>query len=48
MPLELIADRPGHAVLMTYEDTPFGEAYLDMNEHPERGIKLGVDHTLED
>jgi threonine dehydrogenase-like Zn-dependent dehydrogenase len=23
------------------------EAYRDMNEHPERGIKLGIDHTLE-
>ena len=23
------------------------EAYQGMNEHPERGIKLGIDHTLE-
>ena len=28
--------------------TRAAEAYQDMNEHPERGIKLGIDHTLED
>ena len=24
------------------------DAYLEMNEHPERGIKLGIDHSLEE
>ena len=24
------------------------EAYQEMNEHPERGIKLGIDHSLEE
>ena len=24
------------------------EAYQDMNEHPERGIKLGIDHSMEE
>ena len=23
------------------------EAYLEMNRHPERSIKLGIDHTLD-
>ena len=24
------------------------EAYQEMNDHPERGIKLGIDHSLEE
>ena len=49
--LTLLVDGRLQADDLMYPVVPFSqaaEAYQEMNEHPERGIKLGIDHSLED
>ena len=48
--LALVTDGRIHADDLMQPVVPLSqaaEAYMEMNEHPERGIKLGVDHALE-